>query len=50
MLWRGRRASGNVIDRRGSTGRRPFSFGTGGGGFGGGLPGGLGGGLGGGQG
>jgi predicted metalloprotease len=42
MLWRGRRASGNVIDRRGSTGRRPFSFGSGGGGFR--LPGGLGGG------
>ena len=42
MRWRGRRASGNVIDRRGSTGRRPFSFGTGGGGFGGGFPGGFG--------
>jgi predicted metalloprotease len=43
MLWRGRRASGNVIDRRGSTGRRPgfnmggLGGGLGRGGFGGGL-------------
>jgi predicted metalloprotease len=44
MKWRGRRASGNIVDRRGSGAGGGFSFGRRGGGFGGGLGGGLGGG------
>ncbi len=46
MLWRGRRGSGNIVDRRGQGGGgRPSGFGTGGGGLGGGGLGGGGGGF-----